>query len=223
MPELEIIGVPLSNYVRSLRMMCEEKGVPYRINPALPHSPDVNAIHPAGQIPCMRHGDVKLFESKAIANYIDKMFSGPNLFPDNPIEAAKVEQWVSYCNVKVDRWLIREFVVPSVLFDKTKGPDTAKIAAALPEIEKCAKVLDEAVAATGYLVGNRLTYADCNVFPMLATALNFPQGKDIINRYKDLSAYIAKLSERSSYKKSLGERTLAELSTEVVASVRGAR
>ena len=42
MPELEIIGVPLSNYVRSLRMMCEEKGVPYRINPALPHSPDVN-------------------------------------------------------------------------------------------------------------------------------------------------------------------------------------
>jgi len=58
---------------------------------------------------------------------------------------------------------------------------------------------------------------------MLATALNFPQGKDIINRYKDLSAYIAKLSERSSYKKSLGERTLAELSTEVVASVRGAR
>jgi glutathione S-transferase len=33
---------------------------------------------------------VKLFESKAIASYIDKMFSGPNLFPDNPIEAAKV-------------------------------------------------------------------------------------------------------------------------------------
>ena len=223
MPELEIIGVPLSNYVRSLRMMCEEKGVPYRLNPALPHSPDVNAIHPAGQIPCMRHGDVTLFESKAIASYIDKMFSGPNLFPDNPIEAAKVEQWVSYCNVKVDRWLIREFVVPSVFFDKTKGPDTAKIAAALPEIEKCARVLDEAVAATGYLVGNRLTYADCNVIPMLATALNFPQGKEIISRYNNLSAYIAKLSDRSSYKNSLGGRTLAELATEVVASVGGAR
>jgi glutathione S-transferase len=204
-------------------MMCEEKGVHYRLNPALPHSPDVIAIHPAGQIPCMRHGDVSLFESKAIASYIDKIFPGPNLFPDNPIEAAKVEQWVSYCNVKVDRWLIREFVVPSVFFDKTKGPDTVKIAVALPEIEKCAKVLDEAVAATGYLVGNRVTYADCNVIPMLATVLNFPQGKEIISRYKNLSAYIAKLSDRSSYKKSLGGRTLAELSTEVVSSVRGTR
>lgn len=204
MPELEIIGVPISNYVRSLRMMCEEKGAPYRLNPALPHSPDVNAIHPAGQIPCMRHWDVKLVESKAIASYIDKMFPGPNLFPDNPIEAAKVEQWVSYCNVKVNRWLIREFAVPSAFFDKMKGPDTAKIAAALPEIEKCARVLDEAVAATGYLVGSRLTYADCNVIPMLATAFNFPQGKEIISRYNNLSAYIAKLSDRSSYKKSLG-------------------
>jgi glutathione S-transferase len=130
---------------------------------------------------------------------------------------------VSYCNVKVDRWLIREFAVPSAFFDKTKGPDTAKIAAALPKIEKCTSALDEAVAATGYLVGNRLTYADCSVIPMLATAFNFPQGKEIIGRYNNLSANIAKLSDRSSYKKSLDGRTLAELSTEVIASARGAR
>jgi hypothetical protein len=58
---------------------------------------------------------------------------------------------------------------------------------------------------------------------MLATALNFTEGKEIISRYNYLSAYIAKLSDRSSYKKSLGERTLVGLSTEVVASVRGAR
>ncbi len=27
MAELEIIGVPVSNYVRSIRMLCEEKGI----------------------------------------------------------------------------------------------------------------------------------------------------------------------------------------------------
>ena len=79
------------------------------------------------------------------------------------------------------------------------------------------------MAATGYLVSNRLTYADCSVIPMLATALNFTEGKEIMSRYNNLSAYIAKLSDRSSYKKSLGGRTLVGLSTEVVASVRGAR
>ena len=100
--------------------------------------------------------------------------------------------------------------------EKAKGPDTARIGAALPEIEKCAKVLDGAVAGTGCLVGNCLTYADCNVVPMLATALNFPKSKEIIEKYRHLSAYIARLSDRPSYKSSLGGQTLAQLATEVV-------
>ena len=35
MADLEIIGVPFSNYVRAVRMMCEEKGVPYAGDPAV--------------------------------------------------------------------------------------------------------------------------------------------------------------------------------------------
>ena len=133
MAELEIIGVPFSNYVRSVRMLCEEKGVPYKLTPSLPQSPEVKAIHPAGQVPVAKHGDVSLFESKAIATYVDRAFPGPMFIPKDPVAHALVEQWVSYGNVKVDRWIMREFVVPSVFFDKAKGPDTAKIAAALPE------------------------------------------------------------------------------------------
>ena len=74
MAELEIMGVPFSNYVRSIRMLCEEKRVAYKLVPSLPHSPEVKAVHPAGQIPVLRHGDVALFESKAIATYIDRSF-----------------------------------------------------------------------------------------------------------------------------------------------------
>jgi glutathione S-transferase len=173
MAELEIMGVPFSNYVRSIRMLCEEKGITYKLTPSRPQSPEVKAIHPAGQIPVMRHGNVTLFESKAIATYLDRTFPGQRFIPDDTLEAAQVEQWVSYGNVKVDRWIMREFVVPSVFFDKTKGPDTARIAAALPEIEKCCKALDDAVAHTGHLVGSRLTYADMNVIPMLFTLVNF--------------------------------------------------
>ena len=200
MAELEIMGVPLSNYVRSIRMLCEEKGVAYTLAPSLPHSPEVKAIHPAGQIPVMRHGDVALFESKAIATYIDRSFPGPRFIPEDVLGLSQVEQWVSYGNVKVDRWIMREFVVPSVFFDKTKGPDTARIAAALPEIDKCCKALDDAVAQTGHLVGSRLTYADMNVIPMLSTLLNFPAGKDILAKYSSLSAYVARLADRPSFK-----------------------
>ena len=200
MAELEIMGVPFSNYVRSVRMLCAEKGVIYKLTPSRPQSPEIKAIHPAGQIPVMRHGDVTLFESKAIATYIDRIFPGPRFIPDDTFETALVEQWVSYGNVKVDRWIMREFVVPSVFFDKTKGPDTARIAAAIPEIERCCAALDAAVAHTGHLVGARLTYADMNVIPMLSTLLNFPVGKDVVATYSSLSAYVASLTELPSFK-----------------------
>jgi len=200
MADLEIIGVPFSNYVRSIRMLCEEKGVPYKLNPAMPHSPEVKAIHPAGQVPCMRHGEVALFESKAIATYIDKAFPGPKLIPEDAVGAALCEQWVSFGNAKVDRWIMRELVVPSIFFDKAKGPDTAKIEAALPEIEKVAKILDAALAKTGYLAGSRLSYADMNVLPMLATGGMFANCKAILDKFPNIGAYVAKLSELASYK-----------------------
>ena len=200
MAELEIIGVPFSNYVRALRMMCEEKGVPYKLNPAKPHSPEVTAIHPAGQVPCMKHGDVALFESAAIATYIDKAFGGAKMIPEDALGAAQHAQWVSYGNVKVDRWLMREFVVPNAFFDKAKGPDMVKINAALPEMEKVCKALDDGLAETGHLVGDKLTFADLNVVPMLATAMNFPAGKEIVSKYKNVTKFVTAMTERPSYK-----------------------
>jgi glutathione S-transferase len=199
MPQLEIIGVPLSNYVRSVRMLCEEKGVPYSLVPEVPHSPAVMAINPVGQIPCMRHGAVELFESQAIAAYIDRTFPGPKFFPADEAAYAKTLQWISYGNVKVDRWLMREFVVPIVFADKNKGPDQQRIAAAQPEIGKSLAILDAAVGPTGFLVGNDLTYADINVLPMLIILGMFPQGKEHLAKFPALETYIANLSSRPSY------------------------
>ena len=201
MADLEIIGVPFSNYVRSVRMLCEEKGVPYTLNPARPHTPDVTAISPSGQIPCLRHGNVTLFESAAIATYIDKAFGGAKLIPEDALGAAQHEQWVSFGNVKVDRWMMREFVVPSIFFDKSKGPDTAKINAALPEIDKVCAVLDTALAKTGHLVGDKLSYADLNVLPMLVTAAGIPAGKEVVAKHANVSKFMTAMTARPSFAK----------------------
>jgi glutathione S-transferase len=106
---------------------------------------------------------------------------------------------VSFGNVRVDRWIMREFVVPSVFFDKAKGPDTAKINAAVPEIEKCLSALQTAVAETGHLAGTDLTFADMNVLPMLVTLGQFPKGASTLAKFAGLSSYISKLSLRPSF------------------------
>jgi glutathione S-transferase len=66
--ELQIIGAPQSNYVWVVRIACHEKGVPYTLVPVMPHTPDVDAIHPLGKIPALRHGNVRIAESRAICS-----------------------------------------------------------------------------------------------------------------------------------------------------------
>jgi glutathione S-transferase len=202
MPALEIIGLPQSNYVWVVRMVCEEKGVPYQHKAERPHTPDVDAIHPFGKIPVMRHGDLELCESKAIATYIDRVFDGPKVIPEDPKAAAKVEQWVSLGNVEFDKLMIRQYVV-GYAFPKEPGkPDMAAIGAAAEKMKPQVAVLDRAVADTGYLAGDGFTLADINILPMLFYVNRFEEGKAILGGAKNLSAYMERNFARPSFLKS---------------------
>jgi glutathione S-transferase len=201
MPALEIIGAPQSNYVWAVRMMCEEKGVPYEHRPERPHTPDVDAIHPFGKIPVMRHGDVTLCESKAIASYIDRVFDGPKMIPEDPRFGAQVEQWVSLGNVEFDKLMIRQYVVGYVFPKEPGKPDMAAIGEAAEKMKKQVEVLDRAVAKTGHLVGDKLTFADINILPMLFYVNRFEEGKAMLGATKNLAAYMERHFARDSFKK----------------------
>jgi glutathione S-transferase len=203
MPDLQIIGVPQSNYVWVVRMVCEEKGVPYELNPVRPHSADVDAVHPFGKIPVMRHGDLTLCESKAIATYIDRVFDGPKVIPDDPKAAARVEQWVSLGNVEFDKVMIRQYVV-GYAFPKEPGkPDMAAIADAAQRMKPQIDVLDREVGKTGYLAGDGFTLADINILPMLFYVNRFEEGKALLAGAKNLAAYMQRHFERDSFRKSM--------------------
>ena len=76
MVPIELIGAPQSVFVRAIRMAFEEKGVAYSLTSAAPHSALVNAIHPFGRIPVMRHGDFVLFES---AEHLSRFYATHSL------------------------------------------------------------------------------------------------------------------------------------------------
>ena len=202
MPALEIIGIPQSNYVWAVRMVCEEKCVPYDYKPERPHTPAVDAIHPFGKIPVMRHGDLELCESKAIATYIDRVFDGPKVIPEEPKAAAKVEQWVSLGNVEFDKLMIRQYVV-GYAFPKEPGkPDMKAIGEAAEKMKPQIAVLDRAVAGTGHLAGDGFTLADINILPMLFYVNRFEEGKALLAGAKNLSAYMERHFARPSFQKS---------------------
>ena len=201
MARVEIIGVPQSNFVWVVRMVCEEKGVAYDLTPARPHSTEVDAIHPFGKIPAMRHGDVSLCESKAIATYIDRSFNGPKVIPDDPRGAAETEKWISLINTQIDPIMVRQYLL-NYVFPKTADgtPDREAIDAALPAMQNQINVLDRAVSSSGHLAGNGFTLADIDLLPILYYLQKYPEGEAMVNGAKNLTAYFAKHSERPCYK-----------------------
>jgi len=199
MPDLQIIGIPQSAYVWMTRIACAEKGVPYRHVVALPHTPEVDAIHPFGKIPVMRHGDVTLCESRAIISYIDRVFDGPSLLPRDPIAAAQVEQWASIICTTIDPLWLRQYYAAYVLAARGNGViDRARIEAAIPKMEPQFAVMDRAVAKTGHLVGDSFTLADAYFTPLVFYMNAVPESAALLAKTSHLKAYLDRHIARPS-------------------------
>jgi glutathione S-transferase len=197
MPELELIGAAPSNYVWTCRIALAEKGVPYRHNEARPHTPEVDAIHPFGKIPVMRHGEVELCESRAICGYIDSVFDGPKIVPADRVKAAQVEQWVSIVNTHIDPLWVRQYLRAHFFPNTPDGsPERDAIETALPKMEQQFATMDRAVAKTGHLVGD--TLADMNFIPILFYMGAKPESSALLQRMPGLMGYFKRHMARKS-------------------------
>ena len=204
MPELQIIGAPQSNYAWVSRIACREKGVPYTLVSVMPHTAEVEAIHPLGKIPALRHGDLTLAESRAICFYIDHAFDGAPLVSRDPAEGARTEQWISIVNTHFDALVARPYV-GAYFFPGTPdgSPNRPIIETALPKLEAQFAMLDRAVAKTGHLVGGSFTLADMNVLPMLFYLHHLPESRVMVRRNASLEAYYERHMARASVKEAI--------------------
>lgn len=211
MNAVRIFGAPVSSYVWVVRMVCEEKQIPYELVPAGLGSPEICAIHPFGKMPVMRHGDIGLCESKAIATYLDKAFPGPKLIPQDPRGAAEVEQWVSLVNTAIDPCMIRTYALAHLIPKGANGqPDRVVVDGALPTMQKQIDVLDRSVAATGHLAGDGFSLADINLLPVLHYVQQCPEGIEMVRSAKSLCNYFARHSQRPSFQSTMPQPHTAE-------------
>lgn len=200
MAKPEIIGSARSTYTWAVRMVCEEKGIDYTLTETMLGAPELFAIHPLGKMPVLRHGQMELFESKAIATYLDRSFPEPHVSPSDPRLAALTEQWVSLVNTVIDRTLIRTYLLAHIVPMTADGkPDRAAIDAIMPAVREQLGILDKAVAQTGYLVEDRFTFADINLMPILYRARQFPESAEALAAATHLAGYYDRHAARPSF------------------------
>ena len=213
MAELQIIGGPQSNFVWATRIFCTEKGVPYQHVVAMPHTPEVDAIHPFGKIPVMRHGDVALCESRAIICYIDRSFEGPSLMPRDPVAAAQVEQWTSIVCTTLDPLWVRQYYAAYVLAARAgkRDPDRARIDETIPRMEPQFAIMDRALAKTGYLVGESFTLADAYLTPIVFYMNAVPESAALMAQSPHLKSYLERQMARPSVQQTKPQNLVHEM------------
>jgi len=67
-------------------------------------------------------------------------------------------------------------------------------------MEKQLPVLDKALAKTGHLVGDKLTLADINLFPIAFYLQRFPESKAMMQGQKHLTGFVERMLARESVK-----------------------
>jgi glutathione S-transferase len=213
MSEVEIVGFELSTYVRTARLVCAEKGVAYTLTPGPLKGPEdlrsdaYLALHPFGKMPVMRHGGVTLYETSAIARYVDAAFDGPALVPAEPLAAARMEQWISAFNAYMYGHMISDYVLQYAFPKGPDGaPDRAVIDAAVPLIAKDISLLDAALAEGPYLTGDTPSIGDCLLIPAIDYLAVMPETGEMISAAANVARWQKVFSARPSYRETLPER-----------------
>ncbi len=200
MNDVVIYGFPQSTYVRTARLACEEKGVAYELREIEFGSPDHLALHPFGKIPAFEHGDFRLYETSAIARYVDQAFEGPALQPAGHRERARMDQWISAACDYYYQVMIRELAYPRLVVPSRGGePDEELIAQAMPKVEHHLGVLEKALADSDYLAGGECSLADLFVVPILFWVRITPEGQARIGDYGAVNRWWERMAERPSF------------------------
>jgi glutathione S-transferase len=206
MTRLVINGQAPSNYVRSARMSCIEAGVDHELRPVADGSvADVRAAlrsqayrqkHPFARMPSLEDGDLVVFETSAIARYVSDRYGNGCLVPADPLEAVRMEQWVSAINCYVIPDTVQKFVAPFIFHD---SPDLEAVERDKPILRAHYEIVDHALEGRTVLAGDAVSIADILLAPLLHAVGNLPGGMALFEGLPNLGRWWDNISARRSF------------------------
>ncbi len=152
-------------------------------------------INPNGKVPALVDGDITLFESCAINNYLAETYK-KELLGKTAKERALATQW-SY-------WILTELQDPiiDIYIQKFFVPDEHRNQKVIDEnvakLPGLFTILNNHLATNKYLAGNEFTVADVNVGSIVSLASNI--GIDV-KVYSNVLNWIMTITERPGFRK----------------------
>jgi len=155
-----LVSHNLCPYVQRVAIALAEKNAPFdRVTIDLAAKPDwFQAISPLGKVPLMRvpdgAGEAVLFESAAIAEYVDEAYPGADLLPRDPLARARHRAWIEFASSLLgDIWRL----------ETAKANDV--FAAACRSIAQKLARIEEALEQGPYFAGQNFGLVDAAFAP----------------------------------------------------------
>jgi glutathione S-transferase len=164
-----VYGFPRSTFVNIVRLVLTHKDVSYTFHDleTVMGKSEHLALHPFNRVPILRHGDFTIYETSAIASYVDEAFAGPRLTPQDVQARARMNQWISAVNSYYYPYMIHHVTHERIVFPELGiASDEKVVAHALPKVELGLEVLERELShGQDYVLGEELSLADFFILP----------------------------------------------------------
>ena len=191
---------------RSLRALwgLRELGVEFEFEPVNlmageNRSPEFLALNPAGKLPVLVDGDSVITESAAIVLYLADKYPEKGLLPSDLQERGQVYRWVLFAMTELEQplWRITKhtFLLPE---DKRLPQD---VVLASEDFTTMSRVLERHMEGRQFIVGDRITVADC----VTAYLMDWANERHLIDGFPNLRGYLDRMYERSAAPQRIAE------------------
>jgi glutathione S-transferase len=200
---VELHGYRYSVYLRIVAMTLVEKGLSWthvEVDPFAKIIPEnYLALNPFGRVPTLVDDGFVLYETTAIARYIDEAFAGTSLQPAGARERARMNQIIAVAD-SYGYWPMVRQVFSHRVFRPAEGTagDEAAVAEGLKRSATVLAALEKLAAGGTYLTGSALSLADLHLGAMVAYFTAAEEGRLALSRHPKLSRWWAAFSQRPS-------------------------
>jgi glutathione S-transferase len=203
---MRLYSGPLSLFTGKVRIALDEKGLEYelvsvpfsRAKGYEPKHPEVIRINPKRQVPVLVDGDLALYDSTLILEYLEDRHPEPRLLPADPVDRARCRQLEAAADEILFPFVFE--LIQEVFYRSEQERDGARVQRARQAIADHYTGLERGLDSGSYLGGD-FSVADIGYFLTVTFATNL--GAPLADGQPKLRAWYERLLERPPFRREM--------------------
>lgn len=207
---MRLYSGPVSLFTAKVRIALAEKGADYErveVGWSLarryePHHPDVVALNPRRQVPVLVDGDVVVYDSTQIFEYLEERLPEPPLYPRDRAGRARCRRLEAAADEQVFP-AVWELIDAGLYAGASGERDEARLTRGRSALAAQHALLDAELAGREWLCGDPFTVADIATFIFVNTGAAL--GTPVAAEHDQLQAWLARTLARPAVRREVQE------------------